>query len=212
MLEIFDKVFGGNNANVDSLRESIEDNKQHVNDELAYYKSVAKDVLKAKKKVENASAAYSKRESAKNASKLDDAKQELESTLEALKESERQIKNYLNKVRDDYLAISGQYRGRKAERFMDAYQKYHSSINSRMIDIQSNIDTEDYFVSNIEEEETPMAIPEIPVVNAAPAPAQAPAPQQAPAAPAYATPAYQYPQYIPVPMPMPGYYPQQAPQ
>ena len=72
MLEIFDKVFGGNSANIDSLRESLEDNKQHVNDELAYYKSVAKDVLKVKKKVENASMAYSKRESAKNASKVDE--------------------------------------------------------------------------------------------------------------------------------------------
>lgn len=199
------------NAQIAALRETLNDDKKRVADELTYYKSVARDIKKARKRVEMAEAAYDKRESDKNASKLEDANDELSATLGAFSDSEAQIKQLLDTVHSDYSAIADQYHGRKADRILDAFEKYNSSIMSRMIDIQSETETDSYFESDVEEEETTMAIPEIPVAHGTPAPAAAP--QQAPAAPAYAAPAYQYPQYIPVPMPMPyGYPPQQAPE
>lgn len=209
MPEIFGINIGEKSAEAASLREALNEDKKRVSDELVFYKSVAKDLRKARKKLENAEIAYGRRESAKNASRTEDAKDELNAALNAFAESEGQISLLLDTVQTDYASIAELYRGRKAERIMDAFEKYSNSVETKMIDIQAYSETDDYLESNEEEEETTMAIPEIPVANAAPA--QAAAPQQNPA-PAYAAPAYQYPQYIPVPMPMPySYAPQQAP-
>ena len=207
MLDIFGTNFSERKAQVAELRETLNEDKKRVSDELVYYKSVAKDVKKAKKRVENAEAAYNKRESERNSVRLDEAKDELEATLNAFAESEGQVKLLLDSVHTDYSSIADQYHGRKSDRIMDGYEKYNSSIISRMIEIQAITESDGYFES--EEEETNMAIPEIPVANNTPAPQAAPqqAPAHAPqAAPAYAAPAYQYPQYIPVPMPMPYSY------
>lgn len=207
-LDIFD---GEKREQVAALRETLNEDKKHVSDELNYYKSVSKDVKRAKRRVEAAQTAYEKRESAKNASKLDDANDELTAALNSFSESEAQIKTLLETVKSDYSDIAALYRGRKADRFMDAFEKYNSAVINRMIDIQAETETDSYFESNEEEDVTPMAIPEIPVANGTPNPAAAPQ-QAAPApAPAYAAPAYQYPQYIPVPMPMPYSYPPQQP-
>ncbi len=207
-LEMFD---GEKREQAAALRESLNEDKKRVSDELTYFKSVAKDVKKAKRRVESAQAAYDKRESTKNASKLDDANDELTAALNSFAESEAQIKQLLETVREGYAEIAAIYKGRKSGKVMDAYDKYSESVLSRIIDTQAELETDNYFTSDEEEAETPMAIPEIPVANVAPNPAQAPQ-QAAPApAPAYAAPAYQYPQYIPVPMPMPYSYPPQQP-
>ena len=200
---------GEKKAKLTELRETLEDNKRRVSDELNYYKSVARDIKKAKKQVEAAEAAYAKRESDKNAARLEQANDELTACIGSFRESDAQIKQILEAVHSDYSQMADQYGGRKADKIMDAFEKYNSAVLSRMIDIQSETETDGYFESDTEEDET-MAIPEIPVANGTPNPAAAP--QQAPAAaPAYAPGAYQYPQYIPVPMPMPsyGYAPQQ---
>ncbi len=211
MRDFLDMFDGEKREQVAALRDTLNEDKKHVSDELNYYKSVARDVKRAKRRVESAQTAYEKRESAKNASKLDDANDELTAALNSFGESEAQIKQHLETVRSDYADIAALYRGRKADRFMDAFEKYNTAVLTRIIDIQAETETDSYFESNEEEEVTPMAIPEIPVANGTPNPAAAPA-QAAPApAPAYATPAYQYPQYIPVPMPMPYSYPPQQP-
>ena len=190
------------------LREKLNEDKKHVSDELGYYKSIGKDVKKAKKRVESAQAAYERRESVKNMSKLDDANGDLAAAINSFNESEEQIKALLDTVEAGYADIAAVYHGRKSDRLMDSFEKYKSAVYSRMIDIQAETETDSYFESDEEEEVSPMAIPEIPVINGTPNPAAAP--QQA--APAYATPAYQYPQYIPVPMPMPYSYAPQQPQ
>ena len=193
-----------------ALRDKLNEDKKHVSDELNYYKSVGKDVKKARRRVEAAETAYEKRESAKNATKLDDANDELTASLNSFSESDATIKKLLETVKSDYADIAALYNGRKADRIMDAFEKYNSAVYSRMIDIQAETETDNYYESNDEEDITPMAIPEIPVATGTPNPVQAP--QQAAPAPAYAAPAYQYPQYIPVPMPMPySYPPQQQP-
>ena len=203
MADIFGFMSNEKSEKVAVLRETLNDDKKKVSDELAYYKSIARDIAKAKRKVEAAERAYEKKETAKNAGKLEDANDELAATIGVFQESEANIRALLDEVQADYSEISDQYRGRKADRIMDGFEKYSSSVMARVIDIQANIDTEGYYESNVEEE-IPMAIPEIPVANDTPV---QPQPQQAPA---YAANAYQYPQYIPVPMPMPGYYaPQQ---
>ena len=184
---------------VSELRNTLNDDKKRVNDELSYFKSVAKDIKKAKKRVESAQAAYDKRESLKNASKLEDANDELAATISSFEESEGQIRILLDTIQVDYSNIAALYSGRKSDRVMDEFEKYNSTILSRIIDIQAYTETDGYLESDEEEAENTMAIPEIPVANGTPNPAAAP--QQA--APAYAPPAYQYPQYIPVPMPMP---------
>lgn len=193
---------------VNELRNTLNDDKRRVNDELTYFKSVAKDIKKAKSRVESAQAAYDKRESLKNATKLEDANDELAATISSFEESEGQIRILLDTIQVDYSNIAALYNGRKSDRVMDEFEKYNSSILSRIIDIQAYTETDGYLESDEEEAEQTMAIPEIPVANGTPNPAAAP--QQA--APAYAPPAYQYPQYIPVPMPMPYGYPPQQPQ
>ena len=190
---------------VAALRDTLNDDKKRVSDELAYYKSIARDIKKAKKRIENAQAAYDKRESEKNASRLDGANEDLTAAMGSFEESEGQIRLLLDTIQVDYSNIADLYHGRKADRIMDAFEKYNNSVLSRIIDIQAYTETDNYFESE-EEEETPMAIPEIPVAHGTPNPAAAP--QQAAPAPApanaYAHPAYApYPQYIPVPMPMP---------
>ncbi len=195
---------------VNELRNTLNDDKKRVNDELTYFKSVAKDIKKAKRRVEMAQAAYDKRESLKNATKLEDANDELAATISSFEESEGQIRILLDTIQVDYSNIAALYRGRKSDRVMDEFEKYNSTVLSRIIDIQAYTETDSYLESDEEEAEKTMAIPEIPVNNGTPNPQAAP--QQA--APAYAPPAYQYPQYIPVPMPMPYGYPpqQQAPE
>ena len=201
-LEAFDSE---KKEQVAELRDTLNDDKKRVSDELNYYKSVAKDIMKSKKRVAAANTAYEKRESEKNAIKLQEANEELEATLATLEETESQIRVLLDTVQVDYSDIASMYKGRKADKVMDAFEKYNSAVLSRIIDIQAYIETDSYFESD-EEEETTMAIPEIPVANGI---SNTAAPQQA--APAFAAPAYQYPQYIPVPMPMPySYPPQQA--
>ena len=193
-----------------ALRVTLEDDKKRVSDELAYYKSVGKDIKKAKKRLENAQAAYEKRESEKNASKVSDANDELTAAISSFNESEGQIKLLLDVVQTDYSNIAEMYGGRKSMKIMEAFEKYNGSVLSRIIDIQTYTEADGYLESE-EEEETPMAIPEIPVANSVPTPAAAPQPAAPAQAPAYAHPgAYQYPQYIPVPMPMPYGYPPQA--
>ena len=200
MPEIFGLNFGEKIENVAMLRESLNEEKKKVADELTYYKSIARDIGRAKKKVEAAERAYEKKESAKNASKLESANDELAATINVFQESEAQIRSLLDQVQGSYAEIADQYRGRKSDRVMDAFEKYSSAVLSKVIDIQANIDADTSFESNVEEE-IPMAIPEIPVANSVPTPAAQP--QQA----AYGAPGYQqYPQYIPVPMPMPNYY------
>ena len=199
-------------AQIASLRETLVDDKKRVADELAYFQSVSRDIKKAKKRVKAAEAAFDKRENDKNASKLEAANDELTASIGAFHDSEEQIKQLLDVVHDRYSEIAELSQGRKADRVMDEFEKYHGSVLSRIIDIQSQTETDGYFESDDEEDEI-MAIPEIPVANGVPANAAAPQ-QPAPApAPAYAAPgAYQYPQYIPVPMPMPySYAPQQQP-
>lgn len=214
MSDFLENLSGAKREQAAALRENLNEDKKRVSDEMTYFKSVAKDVKKAKRRVESAQAAYDKRESAKNAAKLDDANDELTAALNSFAESEEQIKQLLETVREDYNEIAAIYKGRKSNRILDSFDKYSESVTSRIIDIQEELETDNYFTSDEEEAEIPMAIPEIPVANVAPNPAQA-AQQVAPApapAPAYAAPAYQYPQYIPVPMPMPySYPPQQQP-
>ena len=197
-----------------ALREVLEADKKRVADELTYYKSVAKDIKKAKKRVESAQAAYDKRESEKNASKLQDATDELSAAIGSFQESEGQIRLLLDTVQADYSNIADMYRGRKSSKIMEAFEKYSGSVLSRIIDIQTYAETDG--LESEEEEENVMPIPEIPVATgtlnpAAPQPA-APAAPAAQPAPAYAHPGtpYQYPQYIPVPMPMPYSYPPQS--
>ena len=206
-LEMFD---GEKREQANAMRETLNEDKKRVSDELTYYKSVAKDVKKAKRRVESAQAAYDKRESAKNASKLDDANDELTAALNSFGESEAQIKQLLETVKSGYSDMAAIYHGRNSGRIMDAFEKYNTSVLNRMVDIQADTETDSYFESNDEEEVPTMATPEIPVANGTPAPQAAPQQQPAPA-PAYAAPAYQYPQYIPVPMPMPYSYPPQQP-
>ena len=201
-LEMFD---GEKRERAAVLREKLNEDKKHVSDELGYYKSVGKDIKKAKKRVESAQAAYERRESAKNMTKLDTANDDLSSAIGSFNESEAQIKQLLDTVEADYADIAAIYHGRNSDRIMDSFEKYKGAVLSRIIDIQAETETDTYIESDEEEEVTPMAIPEIPVINGTPNPAAAP--QQA--APAYAAPAYQYPQYIPVPMPMPYSYPPQ---
>ena len=203
-LEMFD---GQKREQAAALRETLNEDKKRVSDELTYLKSVAKDVKKAQRRVESAQAAYDKRESAKNASRLDDANDELTSALNSLGESEAQINQLLETVKSDYSEIASIYHGRKSGRVMDAFENYNNTVLNRIIDIKADTETDSYSMSDEEEEVTTMAIPEIPVANSTPVPQAAP--QQV--APAYAAPAYQYPQYIPVPMPMPYSYPPQQP-
>lgn len=210
MRDFLDMFDGEKRGQLTALRDTLAESKKRVSDELTYYKSVGKDVKKARRRLEAAQVAYEKRESAKNAAKLDDANDELTAALGSFADSDAQIKQHLEAVKADYANIAALYRGRKADKIMDAFEKYNSAVLSRMIDIQAETETDSYFESNEEEDVTPMAIPEIPVANGTPNPAQAP--QQAAPAPGYAAPAYQYPQYIPVPMPMPTYaYPPQQP-
>ena len=204
-------IFGFNSSErkekVAMLRETLNEDKKKVSDEISYYKSIARDIARAKKRVENAGRAYEKKGTAKTAGKLDDANDELAATIGVFRESEAHIRELLDTVQADYAEIADQYRGRRSDRVMDGFEKYSSSVLERVIDIQANIDTDGFDESDVEEE-NPMAIPEIPVANGTPVNA-VPQPQQVPA---YGAPAYQqYPQYIPVPMPMPNYYmPQQA--
>ena len=155
---------GEKNTKLAELREVLEDNKKRVSDELNYYKSVARDVKKAKKHVEIAEAAYAKRESDKNASRLEQANDELSAALGSFRESDAQIKQILEAIHTDYSQIADQYNGRKADKIMDAFEKYNSAVLSRMIDIQAETEMDGYFESDTEEDET-MAIPEIPVAN-----------------------------------------------
>ena len=210
-LENFGDMFSSEKREqANELRNTLNDDKKRVSDELTYFKSIAKDIKKAKKRVEQAQAAYDKRESVKTASKLEDARDELAATLGSFEESEGQIKLLLDTIQLDYSNIAALYNGRKSDRIMDEFEKYNKSVLTRIIDIQAYTETDGYLESEVEEEENNMAIPEIPVANGTPT--QQAAPQQA--APTYAAPAYQYPQYIPVPMPMPYGYPpqQQAPE
>ena len=190
---------------LNALRETLDADKKRVSDELSYYKAVAKDIKRAKKRVESAQAAYDKRESDKNASRLENANDELAASIGSFNESEAQIKLLLETVQADYSKIADMYHGRKSAKIMEAFEKYNSSVLSRIIDIQTYTEADAYLESEEEEEVTTMAIPEIPVASGTPNPAAAPQPAPAPAAPVYGQPAnpYQYPQYIPVPMPMP---------
>ena len=97
------------NAKIAALRETLNDDKKRVSDELVYYKSVAKDIKRARKRVEMAEAAYDKRESDKNAAKLEDANDELSALLGAFNDSEAQIKQLLEAVHTDYSNIADQY-------------------------------------------------------------------------------------------------------
>lgn len=206
MADIFGFNSSEKNEKIAILREALNEDKKKVSDELTYYKSIARDIGRAKRKVEACERTYEKKETAKTAGKLEDAKDELAATVGVFRDSEAHIRELLENVQADYSEIADQYRGRKADRVMDGFEKYSSSVMARVIDIQASIDTEGYYEPEVEEE-IPMAIPEIPVANATPAPAAQP--QQAPAYAQAA--AYQYPQYIPVPMPMPNYYaPQDA--
>ena len=213
-LENFSDIFSAEKREqANELRNTLNDDKKRVSDELTYFKSVAKDIKKAKKRVEQAQAAYDRRESAKNASKLSDANDDLATTIGSFEESESQIRLLLDTIQVDYSNIAALYNGRKSDKIMDEFEKYNSTVLSRIIDIQAYIETDGYLESGVEEENN-MAIPEIPVTNGT---TQQAAPQQMAhqqAAPQYAAPAYQYPQYIPVPMPMPYGYPpqQQAPE
>ena len=119
-----------------ALRVTLEDDKKRVSDELAYYKSVAKDVKKAKKRLESAQATYEKRESEKNASKVSDANDELTAAIGSFNESEGQIKQLLEVVQTYYSNIAGLYGGRKSMKIMEAFEKYNGSVLSRIIDIQ----------------------------------------------------------------------------
>ena len=157
-----------------ALRDKLNEDKKHVSDELNYYKSVGKDVKKARRRVEAAETAYEKRESAKNATKLDDANDELTASLNSFSESDATIKKLLETVKSDYADIAALYNGRKADRIMDAFEKYNSAVYSRMIDIQAETETDNYYESNDEEDITPMAIPEIPVATGTKAPVSVP--------------------------------------
>ena len=196
-----------------TLREALEADKKRIADELSYYKSVAKDIKRAKRRVESAQAAYDRRESARTGSKLQDANDELAAAITTFNETEAQIRVMLDDVQADYSKIAELYHGRKAARIMESFEKFSGSVLSRIIDIQTYTEADAYLESE-EEEENSMAIPEIPVANGTPnpavahQPAAAPAPAQAPVF-AHPTAAYQYPQYIPVPMPMPYSYPPQ---
>ena len=201
MADIFGFNSSEKNEKIAILREALNEDKKKVSDELTYYKSIARDIGRAKRKVEACERTYEKKETAKTAGKLEDAKDELAATVGVFRDSEAHIRELLENVQADYSEIADQYRGRKSDRVMDGFEKYSSSVMARVIDIQASIDTEGYYEPEAEEE-IPMAIPEIPVANATPAPAAQP--QQAPAYAQAA--AYQYPQYIPVPMPMPNYY------
>ena len=199
---------GEKKANLEALREALNEDKKSVADELEYYKSVAKDIKKAKKKVEAAERAYEKKSSGKNANKLEDAKEELSAAISVFKESEAQIKTLIDAVQGDYAEIADLYNGKKADKVMDGFEKYSGQVSARMIEIQSFAESDEYLETNVEDIE-PMPVPEIPVSAPAAAPTTAPEqPAAQPAAPAYGAPGYQYPPYIPV-MPMPGYYPQQ---
>ena len=58
--------FGKNNseikAQIEALRETLVDDKRRVSDELTYYKSVSRDIKKAKKRIDSAAAAFERRE------------------------------------------------------------------------------------------------------------------------------------------------------
>ena len=210
MRDLFGILNSERAARISVLRETLKDHKKRVSDELGYYKSVARDVKTAKKRLDSAERAYERKESDKNSARVDDAGDEYAATVGAFNDSEAQIRQLIETVRTDYENIAELSSDRKAEKVMDEFERYSDSVNARIIDIQAYTDTDVDYESEEEEEEKPMAIPEIPVANGTPTQAAAPVQNPAPvAAPAYAAPAYTYPQYIPMPMPMYSYQPQQ---
>ena len=116
---------------LNALHATLDADKKRVSDELAYYKAVAKDIKKAKKRVESAQTAYDKRESDKNASRLENANDELAASISSFNESETQIKLLLDTVQADYSKIADMYHGRKSAKIMEAFEKYSSSVLSR---------------------------------------------------------------------------------
>ena len=195
------------------LRVSVKEDKKRVAEELVEYKAAAKALKKAQNNLEAAERAYDKRDSERNARILDRANEAHNNASERYDELNNSVTALVETVHKDYIAISDLLDGRRSDKVMDEYERYNDSVMARIMNIQAYTDTVDAYNlddGDEEEDDFAMAIPAIPVINGAPAPAPTAAPTAAPApqaAPAPAMPAYPYPQYIPMPMPYPTYAP-----
>ena len=201
------------NAKVSVLRVSIKEDQKRVSDELGVYQNAARDVNKTAKALAAAESAYERKDTEKNAVRYDDANDSYLAAVDVYKDSGARIGRLVEVVRKRYLELADLLDEAKADKVLEEFERYNDSVMARILKIQETTETVDAYEPDEEEEDNiPMAIPEIPVSNGVPAPQAAPAPAPAaPAAqaPAYAAPAYPYPQYVPMPMPMP--YPYSAP-
>ena len=201
------------NARADVLRASAREDQRKVTEELNFYNVAAKDVKKTAKDLETAERAYEKRDSARNARIYDEANAAHLAAKGVYRDTGMRVNSLIEAVRKDYVALSELYDDRRSERVMDEFDRYNDRVTARILNIQELTESVDGFEPDdfdIEEDEDIMAIPEIPVQQAAPVQAAQTVAQAAPAyAPAPApAPAYSpYPQYMPMPMPMPIPYP-----
>ena len=198
------------NARADVLRASAREDQRRVTEELNFYNAAAKDVKKTAKDLEAAERAYEKRDSARNARIYDEANAAHLAAKGVYRDTGMRVNSLIEAVRKDYVAMSELYDDKRAERVMDEFDRYNDRVTARILNIQELTGSVDGFEPDdfdIEEDDDTMAIPEIPVQQAVPAPQ--PVQQMNQAAPAYApAPAYSpYPQYMPMPMPMPIPYP-----
>ncbi len=199
------------NARISVLRVSIKEDQKRVSEELGLYQNTAKDIQKTAKALAAAESAYERKDTEKNAVRYDEANDAYLAAVNVYKDTGACVGRAVEVVRKRYLELADLLDEAKADRALDEFERYNDSVMARIMKIQEFTESVDIYQPDDEEEDdTTMAIPEIPVANATPAPQAAPAPA-APAAqtPAYAAPAYPYPQYVPMPMPMP--YPYSAP-